>query len=83
MLKTYIGITGIICSLITWPIRMLFITIGVPNFKIIYKSGHVEKVFLNSINMTNGKWSWETPPGSQKTIVLFGVDDISAVYQIY
>ena len=81
--SAYLNVTGYIRGFITWPFRILAMTIGIPNFKIIYKSGRAEYLFLKSISINKPDWSWETVTGTNKRPVLFGVDSIAAVYQLY
>ena len=87
MLNLFISITTIIRNIISWPFRMLFVALGVANFKIIYKSGHVEYIFLQEFegkldkgNLCEAKWK---SLGDFKTIIHFGINNIEAVYKLY
>ena len=82
-LDLYLNTTGVIRGLISCPFRMLAMTIGIPNFKIVYKSGHVERIFLKRISKQGGDWEWESVTGTSKGIVILGVDDIVSVIQLY
>jgi hypothetical protein len=79
-----IDISGVIRGIIIFPFRMMGYMMGIPNFKLIYKSGHVEKVFLKAISRDGGgEWEWTTATGSCKSIVIIGVDEVVAVYMLY
>ena len=79
---------GIIRSLITFPFRVLFIIIGVPNIKIVYRSGHVEYYYFKNIELS---WSstdghitdatWETV--GDKRPVHINIREIESVVELY
>ncbi len=71
---------GVVISILTFFPRLLMIFFHVPNFKIVYKSGHVEYYFLEYIRNNGGKWSWKA---YGKTPLLMGVDDFESIHQLY
>ena len=86
MLDMFIMVTASIRSILSWPVRLLLLTLGVANFKIIYKSGHVEYLFLNNFEGTTSggglaSIQWHSLGG--KAPVHIGVNKISAVYKLY
>jgi len=86
MLDVFLRITQLLRSMVSWPFRVLFLALGIANFKIVYKSGHVEYLFLKSFNgsISDGGLSsvkWESL--GSKTPICLGINDIAAVYQLY
>jgi hypothetical protein len=82
-IDVYFIVTGIIGGLIQWPFKMLGYAFRIPNFKVVYTSGHVEYIFLKKLNMDGGQWAWTGAGGPAKEIFKFGADDISSVFQLY
>jgi len=83
-----IKIFGIIRSLLTWPFRMIFYALGVPNIKVVYHSGHVEYYYFKIIkldyNRSDGhitEVAWETVGG--KRPVHLNMHRIESVVEIY
>ncbi len=71
-----------ISTMLCFPIRMLFIFLQVPNFKIVYKSGHVERLFLHNISYNHPTWKWDSA-NCLKTPILLGGDNIVSIFQLY
>ena len=73
-------------SILSWPIRVLFFCLGVPNCRIVYKSGHIEYHFFNTFNMNhNGdeitSANWETLDGTK--IMHIGLNNIESITWLY
>ena len=81
-LVRWIKITGKISSFIMTPLRILKFTFKVSNFKIVYKSGHVEKLFLSSIMHDKNGWNWSHFAVGKQPLIL-GVEEIVSVIQLY
>jgi len=83
-MEKFLNIMGRIRSLVFFPFRILAFILGIPNFKVLYKSGHVEYLFWSYFSMTPHpkEMQWHNVTGS-KTMIVAGVDDIVAVFQLY
>ena len=72
--------------IIGFPSRIIAMFLGIPNYKIVYKSGHIEYYYLSLISwkIDDGKLvnvAYETPTNKQK--VYLNIDAIESIVQIY
>ncbi len=81
-LAIFIATCGtIFISILTYIPRLLMLFFHVPNFKIVYKSGHVEYYFLAYIRKSRDDvWTWKS---YIKQAFIMGVDDFESIHQLY
>ena len=63
-------------------IRLILLAFAVPNYKIVYKNGHVEKFFFKKWSFKNGVFEWDSG-GAMKIPKILAVDEIMVVTEIY
>jgi hypothetical protein len=69
-----------------WPVKILCLIVGVPNYKIVYKSRHVETYFFLNLNIKrNGgeikEIEWLVP--TQKQPFHVNVNEIETIVRLY
>ena len=60
---------GNIISYMTWPARVVMATLKVPNMKIVYKSGHVERLYFATLSRQGSSWEWSNYQCGKRPIV--------------
>lgn len=86
--QVFIGLIGACRAIITWPLRVIAILLGVPNTKVVYKSGHVEYYYLlrSRIEKSTGdghivEFEWHT--ATQKEPFYINLREIESIVQLY
>ena len=86
--QAFIGLMGAGRAFITWPLRFIAILIGIPNTKIVYKSGHVEYYYMlrlryekSTIDGHITELEWQT--STQKEPFYTSLKDIESIVHIY
>jgi hypothetical protein len=83
MFKFIISVLQLITNItIRFPIRMVMYAFAVPNCKIVYKNGHVEKFFFSSWSKNSEGMKWDSG-GSTKTPKIINVGEIMTITEIY
>jgi hypothetical protein len=86
--QVFIGLLGSIRTIILFPLRLIAILLGVPNTKIIYKSGHVEYYYMLRLRYDRNKETghiteieWHT--ATQKEPFYIHMQEIESIVHIY
>jgi hypothetical protein len=84
--KTPIFIGKVLRTMITFPLSFIGLILGVPNVKIVYKSGHVEYYFFENwgvdregSNITSVTWK---TAGAKRPFHL-GLENIESIVQLW
>jgi len=82
--SVYLTLCSFVRGIILFPIRLILMLFAVPNLKIVYSNGHVERIFLREFKKDGDIITW-IGDLTCKHIVLLCRDhkDICAVYQLY
>jgi len=88
MAQTFIKLIAIVRTACLTPVRLLIICLGVPNTKIVYKSGHTEYYFMLRLryekSIEDGRITeieWQT--ASPKSPVHINMKAIESIVQLY
>ena len=83
----FVGLFALLRSILSWPFRVIALMIGVPNVKIVYKSGHVEyyyfQTYSKTVNaeghLTGMKWC----ANEHSCPFHIGINDIESIRTLY
>lgn len=82
----FVRATSFIRNLLLYPFKVLALSLGIPNFKIVYKSGHVEYFFFANLNITESdkitKMEWLKTDNLGNPFFI-GINDIESIVQLY
>jgi len=73
-------------NIISWPFRLIALCLAIPNIKIVYKSGHVERYFFRNIKISKNSndeirsLTWETV--GFKSPFYLNVKEIESIHYI-
>ena len=80
-------LSGVLRSMSSFPVRFIFGLLGVPNFRIVYKSGHVEYWFFKKIDVDRKgseitALSWEVFPSCARPLHM-NVEEIESIIELW